>query len=194
MIVGITGGTGCGKTTALNAFSDLGGKVIDCDALYHQLLKTDGNLLNAIHRQFPGVVANGTLDAKKLGGIVFADADALNTLNSIAHRFVVDAVKKQIENATCPVAIDAIALLESGLGKLCQVTVAITAPTDIRLARIMERDHIPEDYARQRIAAQKPESYFRENCNHILENNGTKSEFYAKCLAFFKGLGIMKEI
>ena len=192
MIVGITGGTGCGKTTALNAFEDLGGAILDCDALYHHLLKTDEAMLCAIDDQFPGVVQNGILDTKVLGGIVFADSEKLRILNDITHRFVMRAVKERLDNTEKHVAIDAIALLESGLGDLCDVTVAVTAPEDVRRKRIMARDGISEEYARARITAQKPDSFFRESCDYVLENNGEKEEFYAKCLAFFTRLGIMK--
>lgn len=194
MIVGITGGTGCGKTTALKAFEKLGGTVIDCDELYHHLLKTDNQLLQAIDSQFPGVIQCGVLDTKTLGNIVFADSEKLNILNDITHRFVLRAVKEQLHNTDEHFAIDAIALLESGLGDLCDVTVAVTAPASMRLQRIMLRDHITEEYARNRIAAQKNDAFFREKCDHILENNGSQDEFYAKCLAFFKGLGIMKPV
>ena len=192
MIVGITGGTGCGKTTALNAFADLGGYIIDCDALYHHLLSTDQKMLSAINARFPGVVTEGCLDRKALGNIVFADSDALNDLNRITHAFIIDAIKAQLSSHKGHIAIDAIALLESGLGKLCDVTVAITAPEADRIQRIVARDGISPDYAKKRIAAQKDQDYFRENCDHILENQGTKEDFYAKCLAFFTGLGIMK--
>ena len=77
MILGITGGTGCGKTTLLTAFEELGGLVLDCDAIYHQLLATDPALLQAIESRFPGTVENGALQRKKLGAIVFADEAAL---------------------------------------------------------------------------------------------------------------------
>ena len=54
MIIGITGGTGCGKTTALQVFGELGGVVLDCDAIYHRLLATDKVLLSAIEERFAG--------------------------------------------------------------------------------------------------------------------------------------------
>ena len=76
MIIGITGGTGCGKTTALQAVQALGGMVLDCDAIYHNLLETDKSLLAAIESRFPGTVENGALDRKALGNIVFNDKAA----------------------------------------------------------------------------------------------------------------------
>ena len=62
MILGITGGTGCGKTTLLQEIEERGGLVLDCDAVYHVLLTRDDNLLNAINDRFPGVVVDKKLE------------------------------------------------------------------------------------------------------------------------------------
>lgn len=192
MIIGITGGTGCGKTTALEVISQLGGLVLDCDAIYHDLLKTNQDLLGQIAARFPGTVENGQLLRKKLGQLVFSDPQALSDLNGITHRFVCQAVEEALKNRPSLAAIDAIALVESGLSRLCDVTVAVTAPVEVRVARLMVRDSIPESYARARIAAQPSEDFFRANCDYVLENKGTPLEFREKCLAFFSGLDIMK--
>ena len=77
MILGITGGTGCGKTPLLSAIAEAGGLILDCDAIYHELLTRDNALLGAIESRFPGTVENGALQRKKLGSIVFADEQAL---------------------------------------------------------------------------------------------------------------------
>ncbi len=191
MIIGITGGTGCGKTTALNAIRELGGLVIDCDAVYHRLLQDDGVLLSAIEARFPGTVEDGILQRKKLGAIVFADENALQDLNTITHTSVKAAVQRHLAQKPALAGIDAIALVESGMAELCDVTVAICAPLDDRVRRLMARDGISENYARSRIAAQHDENWFRKNCDHVLENDGTQEEFKCKCLAFLKSLGIM---
>lgn len=193
MILGITGGTGCGKTTLLNLIEDLGGLVLDCDAIYHDLLKQDPTLLSAIEARFPGSVENGTLNRKKLGNLVFSDPEALADLNKIAHGAVKKEVLCQLKEAPALAAIDAIALFEGGLATLCDVTVAVTAPEDVRIQRLMARDNISESYARQRIAAQHSESWFRENCDYVLHNDSTIDAFATKCLAFFRHIGIIKE-
>ena len=191
MIFGITGGTGCGKTTALQAIESLGGLVLDCDAIYHELLKTDPSLLRAIEARFPGVVDNGVLQRKKLGAIVFADPQALEDLNAITHAAVKAEVERRLETAPALAAIDAIELFDSGLCALCDATVAITAPREDRVKRLMARDSIPEDYARARIAAQKSEAWFRDRCDAVLENNGEKDAFATKCVDFFRSACIM---
>lgn len=193
MIIGITGGTGCGKTTLLNLIARQGGLVLDCDAIYHQLLQTDKNLLAAIEARFPGTVEGGTLRRKKLGAIVFTDPQALLDLNRITHAAVKAEVLRRLQAAPGLAAIDAIGLFEGGLAGLCQVTVAVTAPEESRVRRLMARDGISEDYARARIRAQHPESWFLERCSHVLENDGSPEEFRAKCIAFLNTLGIMKE-
>ena len=192
MILGITGGTGCGKTTLLKVIEEKGGLVLDCDAIYHQLLTRDDQLLNAIEARFPGTVENGVLQRKKLGSIVFSDENALMDLNKITHGAIKAEVLRLLETAPKLAAIDAIALFEGGLADLCDLTVAVTAPAEVRVQRLMKRDNISEDYARSRIAAQHDETWFREKCDWILENNGTEVQFREKCLAFLANPDIMK--
>ena len=193
MIIGITGGTGCGKTTLLTEIETLGGLVLDCDAIYHELLTRDHTLLNAIEHRFPGVVEAGQLNRKKLGAIVFSDEKALLDLNAITHGAVKQEVLRRLEAQPKLAAIDAIALFEGGLAELCDVTVAIVAPVETRVKRLMARDSIPEDYARSRIAAQPSENWFREKCDETLENNRDLDSFRSKCLAFLTQQGIMEE-
>ena len=190
MILGITGGTGSGKTTLLKILEEKGYTVLDCDAIYHDLLKTDIKMLTAIESRFPGVVAAGTLDRKKLGALVFADPAALQDLNKITH----SAVKAEVLRLLKPehTAIDAIGLFEGGLAELCDITVAVVAPEQTRIARLMARDNISEEYARSRIAAQRSQKEFENLCDYTLCNDGTEAAFQEKCLAFFRQQGIIK--
>ena len=193
MILGITGGTGCGKTTLLKEMEAMGGLILDCDEIYHQLLKTDPRLLSSIEEAFPGVVEGGQLNRKKLGSIVFQNETALKKLNDITHQAVREEVCRRLKSCPPLAGIDAIALFESGLADLCDLTVAVTAPEESRIQRLMARGCISEEYARSRISAQHGEAWFAQRCDHCLKNDGTAQDFRRKCLAFLHSADIMKE-
>lgn len=191
-IIGITGPTGAGKTTALGALTHLGVHIIDADAVYHGLLEHSVLLREALSARFGDIFdVAGKIDRKKLGGIVFTDEGALLDLNDITHKFVNGEIDHQLQvcrKADHHAAIDAIALLESGLGERCDQVVGILAPKELRVRRIMDREGISEEYARKRVRAQKGEAFFRANCDYILENSegDTPEAFQARALALFK--------
>lgn len=191
MILGITGGTGCGKTTLLKLIQERGGLVLDCDAIYHELLEADSAMLGAIRSRFPAAFEGNQFNRKALGAIVFSDPDALLALNEITHSAVRREVERRLAQWQGHAAIDAIALIESGLDKLCDATVAVTAPVEARVTRLMARDNIPESYARSRIAAQKSDEWFREHCGDTLVNDSDCATFTTKCLAFLDSKGII---
>lgn len=171
-ILGITGGSGGGKTTVLRQAGKRGALLLDCDEIYHELLRSNPQMLWEIEDRFPGTVENGALDRKKLGAFVFHDPAALQDLNAITHRYVKDEVLRRIGESDAPFAvIDAFGLFESGLDRLCDATVAVIAPVERRIARLMAREGISEDYARARIQAQKPDSYFEDHCTHTIYND-----------------------
>lgn len=190
IILGVTGGTGAGKSSALQAIQDLGGTVIDCDAVYHQVLNDSEDFKNAINVRFPGVfTADGQLNRKKLGQEVFAKRDRLDQLNTIVYRFLLPELEAMVEAVEGLCALDAINLFESGLDRLCDRTVAVTAPTELRVKRIMARDHITEQYARLRIGAQKQDEYYRGKCDCELNNaSDSPEEFRRDAYLFFERL------
>lgn len=198
-VIGITGPTGAGKTTVLGVLEELGGAIVDCDAVYHELLRTSVPMRDELRARFgPDIFdENGDLRRKELGAIVFGDQNALAELNAITHRHIVAELERRIARARAEgspaVALDAIALLESGAGGLCGVTVAVTAPEDVRVRRIMEREGIGEDYARARVAAQKPASWFEAHCDHTLRNDGERSAFEAEARALFEQILFKEE-
>lgn len=194
MILGITGGTGCGKTTLLHMIEARGGLILDCDEIYHALLESDDEMLAALKERFPQAFPDGCFVRKKLGSIVYADSAALADLNAITHAAVKREVRRRLETAPALAAIDAIALFESGLNALCDMTVAVTAPAEVRVQRLMQRDGISEDYARSRIAAQHSEDWFAERCDAVLTNDGSQAAFEKKCVAFLDSHGIIKTV
>lgn len=187
-VVGITGPTGAGKTTALRAVESLGGVVLDCDEIYGQLLASGGDMLREIGERFPGTVTQGRLDRGALAKRVFSDPGALQELDAVTHPHVLREVRGRIETARAALtAIDAIGLFESGLADLCDDTVFVTAPREARIQRIMLRDGIDRQRAESRADAQKPDEYFEKRCAHKLVNNFTDSrEFFRCCEEFFR--------
>lgn len=191
-VLGITGPTGAGKTTLLREVEKLGGAVIDCDAVYHEMLKSDIPLQGMLEREFgPLRDESGSIDRKKLGSVVFGDPERLEALNAIAWKGITDRVRDiledQREQGRALAAIDAIALVESPLKELCQLTVAVLAPQEVRVRRIMAREGISETYAWARVKAQRPDEYFIQNCDYTLVNDlPAVEEFSQKAREFLK--------
>lgn len=190
VVLGLTGGTGAGKTSALKAIEALGGKTIDCDALYHEMLRTDQPLRAALIREFgpETFLLDGSLNRPYLGEQVFSREERLARLNEIVYAAIVPAVRAKVESGEGALwAIDAINLLESGMARLCDRTVAVTSPMELRLRRIMARDGIDEGYARLRIGAQRTDDYYREHCDLELSNDAAApEEFEEKAKRFFE--------
>ncbi len=188
-VIGITGGTGAGKSTALDILQSMGALVLDCDGIYHRLTEESPKLRAELEARFGGVYKNGKLDRKRLGGLVFGDPKALLELNAITHAHVYREVERLLKehamNGGTLAAVDAVALIESGLSSLCTAVFAVTAERETRIGRIMAREGIPREYAERRVDAQKNDEFFVKNCGMILENNGTKEEFAALSRAAF---------
>lgn len=192
-IIGITGGTGTGKTTALEAFCELGGVGIDADAVYHGLIETNTDMTDEIESAFPGVINDNKLDRKKLGEIVFNDKSKLAVLNSITHKYVMEAIEAKIKELESDgikyVAIDAVELIEGGLSTACEKVIAVTAPVKERIVRIMGREGISMGYAAMRIAAQKPDSYYEKECDMTLMNDfSSAQDFKEYCIDTFRNI------
>lgn len=191
-VVGVTGGTGCGKTTALDALRDMGALVLDADAVYHELCRDGVEMLTKINDRFPGSVEDGVLQRKKLGAIVFSDAQALEDLRNITDRYVEREIDRRLAAHAAAggkyAAVDAINLLGTKLTEYLVAAVGITAPEDVRVARLMARDNITAEYALMRIRAQQPEEYFNKNCTYVIRNDGSREAYRRKCDELFKSI------
>ncbi len=181
VVIGITGQTGAGKTTALGALADFGGCSIDCDAVYHQLLASSAPLRDDLTHRFGDICdETGGIDRKKLGKLVFSDQQALDDLNRITHRHIISVITDQIDQARRAdrpaVAIDAIRLIESGLSQLCHQILAVTAGREIRIARIMTRENISRDYATARVDAQADQNFYIQHADFVLSTDSTSPE------------------
>lgn len=191
-IIGVTGGTGCGKSTAIRSLQALGALTIDADEVYHRLLRESAAMLSEIEARFPGVVENGQLLRKRLGTIVFSDAAALNDLRGITDRYVEAEIDRLLSGHAARggkyAAVDAINVLDTKLAACACATVGITAPEDMRVKRLMARDGISAEYALMRIRAQQPASYFEENCTFTVANDASEETFRRRCDALFQSI------
>ena len=189
-VIGVTGNSGCGKTTALKELEKHGALVLDCDVIYHELLESDDELVGNLNAAFPGAVRDGKVDRKALGRIVFANPKELKKLNQIAWSAVIQAVEQRLRDYAMQggrlAAIDAVELIASGMSERCKAVVGVLAGREERIARIMARDDISREAAETRINAQKPNSYYETNCTHLLHNHADIAEFEADCRELFK--------
>lgn len=171
-IVGITGGSGAGKTTATKSFCGYGAEVLDADVLAREIVEPGKPALEEIKKEWENVVENGVLNRKALAKIVFNNEEDLHKLNTITHKYVVDEIKRRISVSKAEIfIIDAIALFESGLSELCDVTVFVTAEKETRIKRIMARDNLTRLEAEERINAQKSDDFYETRADFVILNN-----------------------
>lgn len=184
-IIGITGSSGSGKSTASKIMAEeLGAKVIDADKLVKQM-QTPGQIyFEKIVELFGREILqkDGVLNRRKIAQIIFQDELKKEKLNKLTYKYVVEEIKTQIKNIQEKyVIIDAPLLIESKLNKICDVTVAVTSNENEQIKRICRRDNIEENDAKLRIKAQKNNDFYKTNVDYIVENNGgTYNEFVGR--------------
>ncbi|MCL2078603.1 MAG: dephospho-CoA kinase [Oscillospiraceae bacterium] len=195
-IIGITGPSGAGKTTALEAAENLGALALDCDEIYRTLLETNNDMIKQIILQFPDVRANGVsdrIDKAKLRKRVLGNTQALDKLGEITHKFVTEVLDEKIsefeKQGGRAAAIDAYALIESGVGKRCDIIVSVLAPREIRAQRIMKRDGLTPCEALSRINSQKQDDFYISGSDRVFINDYSKAEDFKKiCTEYFKSV------
>ena len=189
-IIGITGGSGTGKTVALSVLAKMGVVTFDCDKVYHELLCENEIMKLEIEAAFNGILTDGIIDRKKLGGIVFNNNEALQALNDITHKYVINEVTVQLDvlakQGNKVAAIDAVALIESGANKICDIIIGFVAPLNKRITRIMERDRISKEAAELRVKVQQPDEFYKNHCDIIVNNSfDVIEEFEEHCKKIF---------
>lgn len=192
MIIGLTGQSGAGKSTAAALFAKAHFEIIDCDAIVHALYETE-RYVGAIAAAFgEDYVADGAVDRKRLGALVFTDADALAKLNEVVRPLILEAILEKlrcVRQTGTHAVLDAPLLFEYGLDSACDVTLGVVCDREIAEARLSLRDGKSPQEIRGRLAAQHDGAYFFSHCDHILENNGDAKAFQT---AFFALLDVLK--
>lgn len=186
-VIGLCGGSGSGKGEVCRLFAESGIPSIDTDALYHHMTAEKNSLTEALAERFGNDVLseNGALCRARLSAKVFAPGaeKELADLNRIAHFHILAGVRlwlaEQKAAGMRAAIVDAPLLFESGFDKECDALICVTAPKEIRIDRIMQRDKIPRDAAERRIATQHSDAYLIERCGYHINNAGDISALQA---------------
>jgi len=177
-ILGLTGNIASGKTTVGLLLLELGAATyVDADTVVHELYLPGQPLVAEVAREFgPGVVnAEGGVDRKALGDLVFGDPARLRRLEQIVHPLVFSALSGRMrdipENGVG--VLDAVKLVESGYGALCHALWIVTCPPQIQFERLMTTRGMTEAEARARLAAQPPIEPKLSLASAVIDNSGS---------------------
>lgn len=180
-IIGITGNIACGKTAVGHMLLELGAeRYIDTDAVVHKLYQNGQAIAVKVAEAFgPGVVAaNGDIDRKALGAIVFHDAEQMHRLEEIVHPAVSQALAGELARVspTGIVVIDAVKLLEGGSGKFCQSKWMVRCSEEIEYQRLIARNNLGPEDAWTRIKAQPSVEERLPLVDEVIDNSGSIDE------------------
>ena len=169
-VVGVTGGSGSGKSYLCGLLKNRGYDVIDTDIVARKVMEKGEECLAETVAEFgEQILDDGNLNRKKLAQIVFSDEKKLEKLNEISHKHILRCVENMIEqSASNPVFVEGAVLIESGFS--CDLMIGVLADYEVRKERIMKRDSMTEAEARLRLDAQQKDSFYIENCDFVLTN------------------------
>ncbi|KAB2880286.1 dephospho-CoA kinase [bacterium] len=179
VVIGLTGGIGCGKTEVAKIFQQLGAKIIDADEIGKSVVETQPNVLTEIVHVFGRkfVDTDGTLKRKELGRFVFADEEKKRQLNRIVHPHLFKRVKQEIEVAQNAgykvIVVDAALIYETGIENIFDKVIVVNSDLKNRIERIKQRDQLTEDEINHRIASQMPLEEKARRANIVITNNGS---------------------
>lgn len=184
-VIGLTGGIGAGKSTVSDYLLDKGYIVIDADKIARALTDKGSDTLQALTAAFGEEIlfADGSLDRKKLAGIVFSDGEKRLILEEITTKEVVRIIEErlmQLQGEGCkgPVFVDAPLLFESGADKLTGAVWLVDADLDVRVARVMARDSASAEDVKRRIANQMDSEEKKARSTDIIDNSKGKELLY----------------
>ncbi len=177
IIIGLTGPTGSGKSSASAVAEKFGLKVIDCDKTARKATEKGTEGLKALTKAFGSEILNqdASLNRKALAALAFKNRESTELLNKTILPYIVELVKSEALGQDT--LLDAPTLFESGINEICDKTIAVLADREIRLKRITARDNLTLNEAKTRINAGKHEWFYKENADYIIYNNGEEKAF-----------------
>ena len=184
MVIGLTGQTGAGKSTVSKVFVQNGFRLIDGDAISRHVVARGSHCLADLQECFTDAILtpDGELDRKVMASIAFSDHRKLEMLNTIMYPYIVGEILRMIHRFSQQnhklILLDAPTLFESRADDFCDLIISVVAKPELRMQRIMERDHISEKAAQQRMEMQLTEEFFRLHSDTVLENNSSFSELW----------------
>lgn len=189
VVIGLTGPTGAGKSTAALKAAEMGINVIDCDALSRAATVSGSKGLEGLKAAFGSEITdkNGELNRKRLAEIAFSSKEKTELLNKTLLPYIAELAKAKIKTGQVNM-LDAPTLFESGLDGICDITAAVLSKKDLRLERIKARDKISSVAAKLRIGAGKNDDFYRQRADIILLNNDSAEELLKSAETVFKNI------
>ncbi|MCL2462636.1 MAG: dephospho-CoA kinase [Defluviitaleaceae bacterium] len=180
IIVGLTGNSGSGKGEVSRILEGRGGAVLNADCMAREVMLPGGLAFDEVVSVFGQDIVNagGFIDRQKLGETVFRDAQKKAVLERIVHKYVIEMTERQTEELGKRqppprfIVWDAPLLIEAGMHEKCDAVWVVTAPYEVRLARVMARDGLDERRARLRLDSQTPEKELVSCANEVIVNDG----------------------
>lgn len=194
-VIGLTGGTGSGKSVVSKSLAAAGAIIVDADKIAHEIILKG----EPAYQEIIAYYGTGILDEekniirKKLGEIVFNDKEKLAFLNQCTHKYICAEVDRQIaagkaEGAATAIVLDAPLLLEAGLEKVCDVVWVVYADPEVRAQRVMARDGVSYELAKARIANQKSWEEYKQAANAVIDNSKDLEHLNAQLAEILKTL------
>jgi len=183
LLIGLTGGIGCGKSTVGRMFSENGRLVLSADNIANDLTSRDPEVRSNLSRVFGAntFLSDGSLSRKKLADKVFRDAALLKKLNAIIHPKVIDCIRKQVrslphESSFPFVVVEAPLIYEARMEAIFDYIIVVDAPLEERIARVMARDNVPKSEVLRRIRSQVPAAEKKRKADFVISNRQGKPE------------------
>ena len=184
MVIGVTGGVGCGKSAVLKILNEkFGCYIIESDKAGHLVMQNGMKAYGQIVREFGEDILDSErkIDRAKLAGIVFADREKLEKLNRIVHPAVRKCIVNEIarmkeEDAGTVIVVESALLLEEHYEQFCDEVWYVHTDEEIRIQRLMENRGYTREKSLGIIRNQASVEYFRAHTDYTVENNGDLEE------------------